>query len=84
MGSNTASEPALADEVLLVDSETGHSTRTLVTPDLIKAYRETFMRYCTQIEGFCRSHGWGYLRTSTQAPLEELMLKALRDEGLLR
>ena len=77
-------EPALADEVLLVDSELGHSARTRVTPDLIKAYRETFLRYCAEIEGFCRSHGWGYLRASTQIPLDELMLRALRDEGLLR
>ena len=77
-------EPALADEVLLVDSELGHATRTRVTPDLIKAYRETFLNYCAEIEGFCRSHGWGYLRASTQSPLEELVLKALRDEGLLR
>jgi hypothetical protein len=77
-------EPALADEVLLVDSELGHSARTRVTPDLIKAYRETFVRYCAEIEGFCRGHGWGYLRASTQTPLEDLMLKALRAEGLLR
>ncbi len=77
-------EPALADEVLLVDSELGHAARTRVTPDLVKAYRETFLNYCAEIEGFCRSHGWGYLRASTQSPLEELVLKALRDEGLLR
>lgn len=77
-------EPVLADEVILVDSERGDSAQTRVTPDLIKAYRETFLCYCAEIEGFCRSHGWGYLRTSTQTPLEELMLKALRDEGLLR
>jgi len=77
-------EPALDDEVLLVDSELGSSTRTRVTPDLIKAYREAFLRYCAEIESFCRSHGWGYLRCPTQAPLEQLMLKALRDEGLLR
>jgi uncharacterized protein (DUF58 family) len=77
-------EPNLADEVLLVDSEMGHSARTRVTPTLIKSYREAFLRYCAEIEGFCRAHGWGYLRTSTQASLEELILKALRDEGLLR
>jgi len=77
-------EPALADEVLLVDSELGRSARTRVTPDLIKAYRETFVRYCAEIESFCRAHGWGYLRASTQTPFEELMLKALREEGLLR
>lgn len=77
-------EPELADEVLLVDSELGHSTRTLVTPDLLKAYRDSFLLYCAEIEAFCRGHGWGYLRASTQTPLADLMLKALRDEGLLR
>ncbi len=77
-------DPALADEVLLVDAELGHSTRTRITPDIVKAYRETFLRYCSEIEGFCRGHGWGYLRASTQAPIEDLMLKSLRDEGMLR
>jgi len=77
-------EPDLTDEVILVDSELGHSVRTRVTPDLVKAYRETFMRYCAEVESFCRGHGWGYLRATTQTPLEELMLKALRAEGLLR
>jgi hypothetical protein len=77
-------EPELAGEVLLVDAELGGATPTRVTPGLIAAYRETFMRYCAEIEGFCRGHGWGYLRASTPTPLEELMLKALRDEGLLR
>ncbi len=77
-------DPALADDLLLVDAELGHSTRTRVTPDIVKAYRETFLRYCSEIEGFCRGHGWGYLRASTQAPIEDLMIKALRDEGLLR
>jgi uncharacterized protein (DUF58 family) len=77
-------EPALADEVLLVDSELGHSARVRVTSELIKAYREMFLGYCMQIEGFCRGHGWGYVRAATQSPLEELVLKALRGEGLLR
>jgi hypothetical protein len=75
-------EPALPDEALLVGSELGYSARTRVTTDLVKAYSEAFRRYCAEIETFCR--GWGYLRVSTQTPLEKLMLKALRDEGLLR
>ena len=77
-------EPRLADEVLLVDSETGYSARTRVTPSLIRSYREAILRYCGEIEGFCRARGWGYLQTSTQASLEALILKALRDERLLR
>ena len=77
-------DPVLADEVLLVDSEEGGAARVRVTPDLVKAYHDTFLRYCAEIEAFCRSHGWGYLRATTATPLEDLMLKALREQGLLR
>jgi uncharacterized protein (DUF58 family) len=77
-------EPPLADEVLLVDSEQGTASRVRITPDIIEDYRDTFRHYCSEIEGFCRTHGWGYLLGSTAAPFEEIMLKALREEGLLR
>lgn len=77
-------EPAPGGEVLLVDSEIGGATQMRVTPDVLRAYRETFQNYCAEIEAFCRSHGWGYLRTRTDAPFEQLILKALREQGLLR
>ena len=77
-------DPPLADEVLLIDSESGASNRVLVTPELVHAYHDSFLRYCGEIESFCRSHGWGYLRTSTAEPFEALMLKSLREQGLLR
>jgi uncharacterized protein (DUF58 family) len=77
-------DPVLADEVLLVDSEEGGAARVHVTHDLVKAYHDTFLRYCAEIEAFCRSHGWGHLRTTTATPFEDLMLKALREQGLLR
>lgn len=77
-------DPVLADEVLLVDSEEGGAARVRVTPALVKSYHDTFLRYCAEIEGFCRTHGWGYLRTMTDTPFEDLMLKALREQGLLR
>ena len=77
-------DPAPGEEVLLVDSEIGGATQLRVTPEIVRAYRETFQSYCAEIEGFCRNHGWGYLRTLTSVPFEELMLKALREQGLLR
>lgn len=77
-------DPVAGDEVLLVDSEIGGSTQMRVTPDLLRAYRDEFAKYCTEIEAFCRGHGWGYLRTRTDAPFEALMLKAMREQGLLR
>lgn len=77
-------EPDLADEVMLVDSEQGQATRARVTPDLIEAYRETFARHSARVEGFCRGRGWGYLHASAGAPLEDLVLRSLRAEGLVR
>jgi uncharacterized protein (DUF58 family) len=77
-------DPEPGDEVLLVDAEIGGSSQMRVTPELIRTYRDTFREYCDEIEAFCRAHGWGYLRTRTDAPFEPLMLKALREQGLLR
>jgi uncharacterized protein (DUF58 family) len=77
-------DPEPGDEVLLVDSEIGGSAQVRVTPELVRTYRETFRDYCTEIASFCQTHGWGYLRTRTDAPFEDLMLKAMREQGLLR
>jgi uncharacterized protein (DUF58 family) len=77
-------EPSFGDDVVLVDSEDGSSLKAHLTPELLESYRKGFVKYCSEIEGFCRSHGWGYLRADTDAPFERLMMHALRNEGLLR
>lgn len=77
-------DPVAGDEVLLVDSEVGGSTQVRITPELVRAYRDEFGRYCLEVEAFCRNHGWGYLRTRSDAPFEAFMLKALREQGVLR
>ena len=51
-------DPVIGDDVVLIDSEEGAATEARVSADLLAAYRDTFARYCTEIEGFCRSHGW--------------------------
>lgn len=76
--------PALAEEVLLVDAEREESLQVLATPELLEAYRREFERHRLDIEGSCRAHGWGYLHASTRTPLEELILRTLREQGLLR
>jgi len=82
--SPTEFEPDLAGEVLLLDAEQASTTRALITPELLSAYRSAASRFCAEENQFCRSHGWGYVRASTDMPLGALMLKALRHEGLLR
>ncbi len=76
--------PDLPEEVTLVDAETGASDTVHVTPSLIAAYREAQEAHCRSIESVCRAGGWTYRRAQTDAPFEELMLRSLRDEGVLR
>jgi uncharacterized protein (DUF58 family) len=77
-------DPQLPEEVVLVDAEEGTTTEVEITPALLAAYRETFEQHAREIEAFCRKYGWGYARAATDVPFENLVLRVLREEGLLR
>ena len=77
-------DPQLPEEVVLVDAEEGTATEVEITPALLAAYRETFERHARDIEGYCRKYGWAYARALTDVPFEDLVLRLLREEGLLR
>lgn len=77
-------DPLLPEEVVLVDAEEGTATEVEITPALLTAYRETFERHARDIEGYCRKYGWSYARALTDARVEDLVLRVLRREGLLR
>ena len=78
-------EPAGADsEVVLVDSEGNGESRHRMTPALLQAYRQAFDSHCAAIADYCNKNGWGHVRAMTDAPIEALVLHALRKEGLLR
>ncbi len=77
-------DPQLPEEVVLVDAEEGTATEVEITPALLGAYRSTFEQHARDIEAYCRKYGWGYARALTDVPFEDLVLKVLRREGLLR
>lgn len=77
-------DPQLPEEVVLVDAEDGSATELEVTPALLDAYREMLGRHAMEIEKYCRKYGWGHVQARTEIPLEDLILKVLRAEGLLR
>jgi len=77
-------DPQLPEEVVLVDAEEGTTTEVEITPALLSAYRSTFEQHARDIEAYCRKYGWGYARALTDLPFEDLVLKVLRREGLLR
>ena len=76
--------PELPAEVLLVDSEDGTTQRIRTTPGLIAAYQEKFQEHAREIESYCWKYGWGYVRTTTETPFEDLILQVFRQDRFLR
>ena len=77
-------KPTLLGDVRLVDSETGETREVSVTPTLLAQYQNALDSFCGQLSDLANRHGMDYIRTTTDAPIEDLLLKTLRGSGLLR
>ncbi len=77
-------DPELPEEVVLVDAEDGSALELEITPALLQAYRDAFRSHSEDIEARCRRQGWTYLAAGTERSVESLVLRSLRQEGLLR
>jgi uncharacterized protein (DUF58 family) len=77
-------EPALKGELVLVDSENNVSREVTVTPSLLASYKAEYHRFCTEIESYCSKYQLGYVRTVTDFPFEELVLKVFRQGRFLK
>lgn len=75
--------PEMPDEVLLEDSESGATERIKVTPGLLAAYAEMFEEHCEEVNSYCRKNGYGYVRTDTGLPFEDLILRVFRQGRFL-
>lgn len=70
--------PPLNGEITLVDSETRARHDITITPALLRAYEQEFASHCAEIERYCTLYGFGYVRTVTDFPFEDLVLQVLR------
>lgn len=76
-------EPQPTGDVKLLDSETGDAVDITVSPRLYDAYAKTLRGYCAGLREFCTRRGISYLFTSTEVPVERLVLHYLRRSRLL-
>lgn len=76
--------PKLRGELLLVDSENKNAREITITAGLLSAYDQKFNEFCEQLEGYCSKYGAGYVRTITDFPFEELILKVFRQGRFLK
>jgi uncharacterized protein (DUF58 family) len=77
-------EPEFAEEVELVDAEDGSTLVERVTPALVAAYRQALEQHGAALDAYCSRQGWGYVRAVTDSSFEDLVLRALRKEGLVK
>ncbi len=75
--------PDLDGDVLLIDSETGEEVAVTADADLLDRYEATVHAWVDELEQTCRRLGVGYTRVPTTLPLEELLLRDLRRDGVL-
>ncbi|MGH9321532.1 MAG: DUF58 domain-containing protein [Vicinamibacteria bacterium] len=76
--------PQFPDEAMLVDSEIGGSQRLRLSPALLAAYDAEMKKHQSGIEGYCTKYGWGYVRTQTRVPFEDLIIQIFKQDRFLR
>ena len=76
--------PRLGGELRLVDVETGRAVEVTVDADALRAYAAARDAYLEGLQRFCFRHGIEYLRTTSTVPADALVLRYLRQAGLVR
>lgn len=75
--------PALDGDLVLVDAETGEELAVTVDEDVLDRYESTVKAWADEMALTCRRLGIGYTRLLTSEPVEDLVLRTLRHQGLL-
>ena len=71
-------EPDFLGDFRLMDVESGRGREVTVNEQLLARYQTTFRAFCDRIDEFATARQIGYLRTFTEVPFDELVLKILR------
>jgi hypothetical protein len=71
--------PGTYGDLKLVDAETGGIQEVTFGRFRLKAYQETVLNFCQRLREFCQARGMSYFQASSDAPLEQLLLRQLRE-----
>ncbi|WP_432797933.1 DUF58 domain-containing protein [Poriferisphaera sp. WC338] len=73
----------LLGDLRLQDIEDGDITEVSITPELIDRYQANLEAYCNHVRTQCSKRDILYLLADTSVPVETLILKYLRQRGLV-
>jgi uncharacterized protein (DUF58 family) len=74
----------VSNELSLIDAESGASITCAATPQLVAGYRAARDEFAADLQRRCAAFAWSYVAAPADQPLEQLLLRDLRDSGLLR
>lgn len=77
-------QPELAGDLKLVDCEDQDVAEITVSAPLLARYRQTLEAFLASAREFCSRRGMMHLVASNQLPFEQLVLRYLRERGLVR
>jgi len=70
--------PAAYGDLRLIDSETGAEQEVTFGKYRLNAYKQTVQNFCQRLREYCSSRGINFFMAGSDTPLEELLLKQLR------
>ena len=76
--------PTLIGDLDVVDAESGEHVAVSLSLATIREYREVVDRWLLEAASRCRSRGATYLRVMAQEPIEDVLLRGWREQGLVR
>jgi len=71
--------PGTYGDLKLIDAETGGIQEVTFGRFRMKAYQETLGNFCQRLREFCQTRGISYFMASSATPLEQLLLRQLRE-----
>ncbi len=70
-------------DLRLEDCEDGQVTEVSVSPALLNRYQANLQAYCQYVKQQCQRRGIAYMLSDTSIPFDALVLRYLREKGLL-
>ncbi len=70
--------PTAYGDLRLIDSETGAQQEVTFGKYRLRGYQQTVQNFCQRLREYCSSRGVNFFLAASDTPLEELLLKQLR------
>jgi uncharacterized protein (DUF58 family) len=77
-------QPDLVGDLALVDSEDGSTTDVSITGGLLRRYRQNLQGLCGGLQAYARRRGMAYFYLPSDVSLQDILLKAFRQAGVLK